>query len=592
MPTPFDSLNVKQAHDIVNQNRTKSLSGRDWYQENIAYIGFTTSDEEVDIDHWQGGKGFVAPLPKNAHPLHGVLVSGYKNAFVTENIMGEMTQRRKNGNLGKMPDFRFEFEGLTAEDEEEEGVVLEDEQGTPIEVPADVIAKRERLKQLNEWVKGWFEDKRALNVLRKFHEGLSAGAKCYMRMYVPASRFEKTVENSDGTTSVLHEFKVDSPEDALNNIYVECVDRQQANLVVHKGTMRQVGIIAFESEAGSIDALGQGSGGALKWAEITYVDPETNLTKVRVVYSDDRDPVEISADLGGRLILFEGNESLYLNEGIRSNQKDLNTTRTQLRIANDHTVLNRIIVTNAQPPTMEEVDASTGKKRLVVGEETGPGKVTHLAGYKFTGEDGKIYITNPDVHEIEPPDNEGIIRSLNESRSALYRLGKQGHMLMAGDATSSGEARIQAQADFIMDLVNVKSIIDEAGRWMIETLWAFANHLANTKVDEGLHVVFDSRIDPGHISEGLRRHIIERVGKGLLSKRMAMSLLGTDDVEAELRQIRREREEDQSQLEALQIERAQIAIERERGEDPADIAERRRQIEEAARRANPPVQSA
>jgi hypothetical protein len=200
MPTPFDSLDVKKAHDIVNQNNTKGKDGQDWYQQNKRFIGFTTADDEIDIDHWQDGAGFVAPLPSNRHPLHGVLVSGYKNAFVTENIMGEMTQRRKNGNLGKMPDLRFEFEGLTPEEEEEEGVVLEDEQGNPIEVPTDVVAKRERLSSLNEMAKRWFDEKRGLNVLRKFHEGLSAGAKCYMRMYVPASRFEKTETNQDGQT--------------------------------------------------------------------------------------------------------------------------------------------------------------------------------------------------------------------------------------------------------------------------------------------------------------------------------------------------------------------------------------------------------
>lgn len=585
MPTPFDDIDAKGAHDIVKQNGTKGRSGRDWYEENKAFIGFTTGDDEIDIDHWQGGKGFVAPMPNTRHPLHSTVTSAWKSAFVTENIMGEMAERRKSGAVGKMPEFRFEFDGMEDEDDEEE--VL-DEQGNPIPANPESQARRDRLKAIGEAMHRWFEDKKGLRVLRKFALGLSAGAKCYLRMYLPADRFVRTVTNEEGQSVQVYDFSVATPEEALQHIYVECVDRQAANLIVHRPTMRQIGVIAFEVSRDEAEAFrSAGQGGQLregmKWAELTYIDPDTSQTIIRIVYdSEDRPDVQVSANLGGRLTLFEGNEPLYLDEGIRSNQRDLNTTRTQLRISNDNTAFTRLIVMNAQPPTTEETDATTGKKVLKIGEETGPGKVTYLAGYKFTGEDGKLYITTPDVHEVQPPDNEGIIKSLTEARSALYRLGKQAHMLIAGDAATSGEARIQAQADFMIDLSNLKSVIDEAGRWMIETVWWFANHLSGSVVDDGLRGVFEARLDPGHISDGLRRHIIERVDKGLLSKRMAMSMLGTDDVDAEIALIRREREEDQPELETLQIERARLAIDRERLEDPEDIQQRRNSIEAAA----------
>jgi hypothetical protein len=89
-----------------------------------------------------------------------------------------------------------------------------------------------------------------------------------------------------------------------------------------------------------------------------------------------------------------------------------------------------------------------------------------------------------------------------------------------------------------MDAESTKATLDSAGKWLIETVMYLAFDLSGNESKTELYkATFDSRLDPGTIPAEMRKAIINQVDEGLLSRDTAMSMLGIDDVDAELAKI-------------------------------------------------------
>jgi hypothetical protein len=151
------------------------------------------------------------------------------------------------------------------------------------------------------------------------------------------------------------------------------------------------------------------------------------------------------------------------------------------------------------------------------------------------------------VQRIDPvsPD------TFTATQAALYAriLGEmdQIHALISGDATASGESRIQARAQFLASLRPTAAAVEGALRAILDAALAWAA----AAVGQGgrfalIRADVTCQIDAGPLTSDERRLIIEQQAAGLLSEETAMGLLGVDDVDAERAKIAAERAERQA----------------------------------------------
>jgi len=515
----FDEIDAQKAHDYV------ANSVPTWYDENKKFVGVPEDSsediEDIEADHWQDGAGFLAPLPPKGDATYDVLIAALENMFVAEDIIGDCLARRCNGVLGKDP--QWSFERL---EEQEEGA----------EEQTD-----ELIDMINEHVREWWKERNVLGTIKKFMNAVGYGKRSYLRIYVPPGRFEQPVEQEDGSTVSTFNITASSPEEALNHIYIEHVERDQAFVFMDRHTMNAIGIVVGENEfEDRPEDPARDPDQSHKWAELTYMDGEDTVLKV---VSDADGEQSFSYDLRGRLLLYEGKHPLFITDSVKRNQRDLNTTRTQIRINNDNAAFQQRVFINLQPPGSIVTD-NDGNEVFQVGTyNRGPGQDLNLVGVAEMDERGNLKYADGRVEVLEPIDNKNLLASAEEARHAIYRMCKQLHVIISGDATSSGESRLQAQGEYLLDLMDMKGVMDASGVWLLETVWALAEQIAGAETTKDIKAVFDCRLNPGPLTSEMRRAILEMMDKKAISKETAMSMLGVDDVEAEKERILQESEE-------------------------------------------------
>jgi hypothetical protein len=134
------------------------------------------------------------------------------------------------------------------------------------------------------------------------------------------------------------------------------------------------------------------------------------------------------------------------------------------------------------------------------------------------------------------------------------------YALISGDATASGESRIQALADFLLKIMPYKSEVDHQGSWVLTVVLLLASALSDTKLaDTG--VVYDSRVHVATLSSDEKNTVIQMRKDGVISRETERVLLGVDDPALEANIINREQKlpPGEAPIEDLS-ERADVAL--------------------------------
>jgi hypothetical protein len=178
----------------------------------------------------------------------------------------------------------------------------------------------------------------------------------------------------------------------------------------------------------------------------------------------------------------------------------------------------------------------------------GPGRTNFLGGIPLyndpTNPDTITGYTTPSVQRIDPVSPV----TFTATQDALYAriLGEmdQRHALISGDATASGEARIQARAEFLASLRPTAGAVEGATRAILDAVLAWASAAVGQPGRFDLiRADVTCQIDAGPLTSDERRLIIEQYEKKLLSRETAMGLLGVDDVDAEAARLATEADE-------------------------------------------------
>lgn len=506
MPT-FDTLDASQAHALI--------SAPDWLDANRCFAGIPTPEHpEGWADHWQKGYGYAGPLPHDSD-AQGDYYRGLLDAvFVTEDCVSDVVERRRNGLLGKEPGWAFETEETDAEGQ-------------------DPDAPNERLDALNAVMAEWWDAGGVHGKLKDFADGLAVAGSPLLRLYVPYGRLQEGANGERGIPAGT------TAEAALQMIAVAVLYPDQGVVYEDPATLRKLGVVAFDPEALTVTA---GEGGALPEVELAYLQPDKPeadaLTVIRTIGgAEEAEPWE--GDLRGALPVYQSHTRPLVSAGVRSNQIDLNTTRTMAAINNHYAGFPSLHFVNVKPPTVRTGDGQGGTQEVPIsGMPTGAGQMGFFVSH--TNQDGQAL--NSQLHRVDPVDNSSLRESAREAREAIYRSAKQFHVLALTGAALSGDAMIQAQGEYLLDLLDKKAEVDRAGKWLLETAWAFAQALAGVPTDKDIRCVFDCRVNAGPLPSSLRQRILEEYGAGVLSLETAMSLLGVDDTQAERDRIKEEAE--------------------------------------------------
>lgn len=586
-PDRFELWDADEAHEALRVpgwlDEARSLSAGA-LSSDVPAKNYGTDNSQTmyeDTDHWLDGEGFLAPLPHDSDQAKQDYLDGLEQTFVVEDVTSDVVERRTQGVLGTPPTYSLMRQDAL-ESERSEGNPSGDAlaSGSPSEDAEEQVSDAERRAALESW----WEDADALDTLRRFATALSVEARSYLRIIIPPGKLDATqgptgAENASGDVQgaeareaadvaapVLPD--VDSPAEALDMIRVEQVGRDQAVEYEDPNSKDRLGVVAFEGQDEEADD-------DVRFAELTWVREEDGETVLKTVH-EAKDGIVWRAPLRGNKLVYEGTSRLVVNEGVRKNQKSLNTTRTMIAIV-DHEV-------GFPEVTFIDVEKPEDEKGNEVQPKRGPGSMGFFVSVpeRAQNESGGVEErdVNPTINHRDPASTENLRKDCDVARQAIFRSAKQLHVFLTGDAGASGESRIQARADYQGDLEKLKGTVDEAGRWMLETVWALAEVLSGQEPSQDLSATFETVVDAGPLSAQERKTILRAVDEQLISKRRARRLWGVQDPEQEAEQIAEEQETEKTERERLEEQRLRSNIQAN------DELQRRRQTIEQEASAN------
>jgi hypothetical protein len=510
MATPFDNLTIAKAQERVG------AAVQPGEEKNRLFY---------DGDHWQGGSGWIGPLPDPSEANAAQVRLDIERGFVGENKVREVVQRHLNGAVGHTPQWTLGVRRALAEGE------------GPTEQEQALIAEGEAL------LRQWWDWRGTHNVVKDAVVDLLLAGRVPLRLFVPAGEL-----NEQGQIPRAE------PDEAIWYVYAEALKPAEATVFTDRRTMQDCGVYVYEDESSSTTM-----------AELSYLDGEE--TVLRIVSNDSK--TETRMPLDEALQIYEMRREALIGEQVRQQQKLLNLAKSmEARNVVVGGFLERVLL-NAQLPGRWELDEQTGRETFVPGAfRIGAGTTNFLAGVPIVDAEGNTTgYANPDVVYRDPvPVDTFEATALSAYRSILEEA-HQVHALIAGDATPSGESRRQAVFDFAMSLMDTAEAVERAVRWLLETTLALAAHFAGQsgRYDE-LRASVTCRIDVGPISAEEMKALVEVVGARLMSQRTAMARLGIDDPAAEEQQIEQEQEQQRQQA-RMSLGEAMLQFDRGEGED-------------------------
>lgn len=501
---------------------------------------YTVNMRLFDGDHWLNGRGWVGPVPskRDDDELRREAKRRIKTAFCSQNAVKEVTERHMTGVVGRparlamvpreTPESRRE-----ERDDEDDGEDVTDER-TPDERAADEDTAH---------VREWWNGRRYQTVIEDLCKTVLLGGAAGLRVWVPQGRLD-AVDDAGNVLADGYDAEqlagfappdVDF-EEALDIMHLEVCPPGSCGEHYDPHTGRTYSVYLYEDADGSEEA------------EVSYVDRD-GLTYIVTVGTDGVEE-GTGIDLGGRTTLCYVTREMLVTLQVRQQQYLLNKALTMLSVNMDWSMFLERIFLNAQEPTEEVPDPDNPGKTKLVPAPYKPGTytATFMAGVVTEDDKGKETVASPSVFVKEPSSGEVFEGARMTAYRSLLHESRQLHALIAGDASPTGEARIQAAADFVVSLLLTKGLMDHAGTHAVEVSHRMARHFAGgaaTEADDGegtsnLRASFATTLDPGPMSAEQMRLVIERVRAMLLSRETGLGLLGIEDIEDELRRIEEE----------------------------------------------------
>lgn len=516
-------------------------------------------------NHWLDGNGWKGPWPmpatdatKDEEQALADLYLEIIRGFTPRNVIAEVDERHANGVVGIEPRWSWTPDGIKVRTPRQlrrpnvaqlppatPKPTATDPNPTPAPAPkppaatdsAAADALTARCDTLNSQVTKWWDDSNCHDVFQQYTRAMLYGRVVSLRVHIPASALEsETVQLEDGTKKATGRkiLRVTDVDDAFRKIHVEVIDGDEGRVVRDRITMADIGVRLAKRNEQSI-------------AHVTYLDENGKTIMAVVDQSSGAGEGQTLAagvdfDLGGRLLMHTSVREAFITEQVRQAQYALNYANSVIVRNNTTAGFQETILTNTK---LEGVTTTlpNGRKKFIPDPVfRGPTVLNVLQGHQIEDGQGNTTMTTPGVHDRQPVDPTPTIKSKREHYRDILEECDQVHVLMDGDAIASGTSRIQARADHISSMMMTQSNVQRAGRWLIETVTAFAYALASSgrsgaDAVAGLRVSFQCLLDAGPLDASERAQNTTDVGAGTLSVETCIERNGINDVDEELERI-------------------------------------------------------
>lgn len=487
-------------------------------------------------DFWQKG---VTLLPPAHGGMSGTLDNLFERRYVFRNVIKEVVGRVVGAFYGKPPNWRFQVGGQDIEDAApvEEG-----------EEPPTPAATNDQLSEIDKALSLFFVQQNVAEELGKAFAFRLAFGRGSWRLYIPTKykRTNKasgpgiTPDISDGTEPEddSKDFvKFSSVAEALAAMRVEFVPPTQGRLLDDGGEL--FSMVKYEvrqnwetSEVKNVIEFSFVDNSDQTW--IGTIPEKSGISKI--VDANLSSPF----DLGGLTILGEFKGQPYVTQALYKNNQLCNLALTCAGFSLVDNGFGEMVLTNVALETKTVVGPDGASHEVPIDIKRGGGAIQNFVGLDVIDENsGTINKGTPGVHFREASAMTAFKDGYDMGYVACLQEAGQLYALITGDATASGESRIQALADFILKVNPYKSEVDEEGSDLMTVALLWAAQLAGKPLP-GYRVVYDCRMFVSALSSDEKRLVMDMRKAGTISRETERVLIGVDDPALENEIIQRE----------------------------------------------------
>lgn len=480
-------------------------------------------------DFWQEARRYVGPLPA---PGDG-FVAGMellRKSFAPIMKLREVLHRHRRGVIGREPQFELVLPDVPSKKERKKS-------------PKESATLADEVDRLQGEV---WDERGEHDVWKAAAVRLLATGSVYLRYDVPPGLIvAEQLEEGEEVIGV----DADNLAEAYEQIWLEVCARGAAALHTDKHTMKTTAFFSYveEDEAGK----------KTKCIQISWVDKD-KMTQVRVLREKGKDEAW-QVDTGGYPLVVEAHTPPLLTPDLLQLQDIVCSIGTQIKTNSDIAGHPEKTAIDVAPPTVE-VPAPTAenpdaKRRVIAALPSGARQMPFLYSYIAKDENGKPII-GPDskpivrqgsLHYREPVSSQPLRDDADYFIQEIYTAVNQRHIQERKSANASADMLVEMRADYADSLLETKPSLEKALRRTMHARLCMAAFLASeaetlAQLKSG-RVRVDLNLNAGPVSKEEHDLILRRYETGLLSKQTTMVLLGTEDVDAELEQLKKEAKE-------------------------------------------------
>jgi hypothetical protein len=507
-------------------------------QDDLEKAAFVFLESE---DYFQSGKQYIGPQAATGDTEGKKYI---EQSFVALAKLGELARRYVSGAVGQEPSFE------TVDD-----VVV----AVGIPAPNEVEPKASEAKSAADMALGaWWDAEKMAETTELFTARLCSMLSAYFHYGVPPG-LVRDVEGTDG--AIQSAIQADGFEDALNLIYCESPKPGTATIYTDPETREKYGMYSYSeqkkvgTETKTINCL------EISWCprrdETGAKVPDENLlTRVLILKSDDSAPQQFALETGGVPLVVGATFHPLVFAALASKcnislNNAINAVSTMVKINADVAGFPEKNHLDIDPPVINtgRIDEETGVTiyedvEVVTGPRTAPFHMSVVD--ESNNEQGRVVKSarSGTIIYRAPVSSEPLLEVIRFYMRALYESANQAHVLELLSPDSSGVARVEARADFARALLKIARKVEGSLREVFRGVRCLAAYVGNDARLEQFKSLRDNvtcHPNSGPLTPDEKRLILEMVAAEVISRELAMVMMGVEDVEAEMQKIQNER---------------------------------------------------
>jgi hypothetical protein len=459
----------------------------------------------IDGDHWQGGTGWVGPMPAAGPDVDAAVASlvatETERIFTSANRIEEVSDRHASGLAGREPKW-----GLLPRILPDPGKEIQD-------------SEKKEMAALRDAIKQWWDEHGIHEKIHAAAMGMAWGKRVVLRFYFPTGLLDNPPQEKELAVWLKR------------LVFLDVITAESGHVHEDPATKSPLGIILYKTDDEK------------DVTEVSYVDENGEDTYIEVQVGNDPPQKSDPLKLGGRTTMLEIRRRPLVNTQMIQQQKAHNYALTILQRNLTSSGFTERTVLNAAAPGHWEFNPDGSRKAFIPARlPLGAGFTAWLEGIETTDVvTGKTMTANPDIKYKEPSPVAPTLEAARATYETILEEAQQAHVLMNADAVASGRSRIEARKDYESSLRLTKPSLERAGRWVIETAIAIAEALMSngdgTKTLAKYRAEFACRLDTGTLTAEDREQNNKDVESGTMPREAAIAANGTDDVEAAMAMI-------------------------------------------------------